>query len=111
MITIALAMMAAGPSQADLRHSFAECLSQASTKAKSQKIGADGFVAFAKTSCSSAATPFADALASTNVSHGMSRKAAATDAQSQVDDYYDERLENYKVELEPIAPEVPPKSN
>lgn len=100
-------MMLAG-SGADARHDFAECLKQADSKAQMQKIGADGFVAFAQTTCSSAQAPFESSLVSSNVSHGMSKKAAATDAASQVSDYYSERLDNYKVELEPL-PAAKPK--
>jgi hypothetical protein len=101
MIGIVVAMMVAG-SGADSRHDFAECLKQADSKAQAQKIGADGFVAFAQSACASAEGPFEASLVNSNVSHGMSKKAAATDAALQVSDYYSERLDNYKVELQPL---------
>lgn len=103
MIGIVLAMMVAG-SGADARHDFAECLKQADSKAQTQKVGADGFVDFARTSCASAQQPFEASLVDSNVSHGMSKKAAASDAASQISDYYSERLDNYKAESAPEAP-------
>lgn len=106
MIGIVVAMMVAG-SGVDSRHDFAECLKQADSKAQVQNIAADGFVAFAQSACASVETPFEASLVSSNVSHGMSKKAAATDAASQVSDYYSERLDNYKVELQPLAPAKP----
>lgn len=107
MILITAALMLAGADQVALRHSFAQCLNKASTQAKVDKIGPDAFVEFAKTNCADAAAPFQAALADTNVSHGMSRKAAINDAAAQVNDYYKERLENYKFEMEPQAAAAP----
>lgn len=101
MIGIVVSMLIAG-SGADLRHDFADCLKQADAKAQNQKIAAEGFVDFARTTCSTAAEPFEAQLTTTNVKNGMSRKAAAADAASQIKDYYTERLENYKIELEPL---------
>ena len=106
MIGIVVTMLLAGAG-ADLRHDFADCLKQADVKAQNQKIAAEGFVDFARTTCSTAAAPFEAALTTANVKNGMSKKAAAADAASQINDYYSERLENYKIELQPLAPEKP----
>lgn len=102
MMIVAVAAMLAGAGPAEVRHSFAECLKQASTQAKLQKLAADGFVAFARTNCATAEAPFKSALVDLDVSHGMSRKEALADAAGQVDDYYSERLENYKISLQPL---------
>ena len=96
-----IAMMIAGGG-ADLRHDFADCLKQAANKAQREKVGADTFVDYARTNCASAEAPFQASLVSSNVSHGMSKKAAASDAAAQISDYYSERLDNYKIELQPI---------
>ena len=104
MIGLFVAAMVAG-SGADLRHDFTACLKQASNQALNQKVGVEGFIAFARTNCANAEAPFQASLATVNVSHGMSKKAAATDAATQIDDYYSERLENYKVELQPMPAE------
>ena len=104
MIIFAAALLAAGAG-ADLRHDFADCLKQASAQARNQKVGVDGFVAFAKTNCAGSEAPFQASLVSANVSHGMSKKSAASDAASQIDDYYSERLDTYKAEAEPLPSE------
>lgn len=100
MIGLFVAAMLAGAG-ADLRHDFADCLKQASTRARNEKVGVEGFVAYAKTNCANAQSPFQSSLVSANVSHGMSKKAAASDAASQIDDYYSERLDSYKFDAEP----------
>ena len=107
MISVIVTLLIAG-SGADLRHDFADCLKQADAKAQNQKIAPDAFVDFARTTCSTAADPFEASLTTANVKNGMSKKAAATDAAGQIKDYYTERLENYKIELQPL-PEDKPK--
>lgn len=104
MIIFAAAFLLAGAG-ADLRHDFSDCLKQASTQARNQKVGVEGFVAFAKTNCAGSEAPFEASLTTANISHGMSKKSAASDAASQIDDYYSERLDSYKVELEPLPPD------
>jgi len=106
MIGIFVTLLLAGAG-ADLRHDFADCLKQADSKAQTQKLAAEGFIAFAKTTCAGSQAPFESSLTSANISHGMSKKAAATDAADQIDSYYTERLENYKIELQPLPPEKP----
>ena len=106
MIGIFVTMLLAGAG-ADLRHDFADCLKQADSKAQTQKLAAEGFIAFAKTTCAGSQALFESSLTSANISHGMSKKAAATDAADQIDSYYTERLENYKIELQPLPPEKP----
>ena len=77
-------------------------------EAQNQKIAVEGFVDFVRSTCSTAAAPFEASLTSANVSHGMSKKAAAADAADQIKSYYEERLENYKIEIQPL-PEPKPK--
>ena len=104
MITIVVAaMLAMAGNGADTRHDFVQCLKQASTDAKSQKVAADGFVAFAKNACGTVEGPFRSTLVSADVSHGMSRKESDSDAASQIGDYYSERLDSYKFEVESAA--------
>ncbi len=94
MIFLAAAMMLAGGG-ADLRHDFVACLKTASVKAQTQKIAADGFVDFARTTCAGAADPFKAMLVDANIKHGMSRKESASDAESQLKDYYSEWHDKY----------------
>lgn len=107
MIGIVMTMLLAGGGL-DLRHDFAACLKQADSRAQTQKVAAEGFVEFARSACEAAAAPFEASLTSANISHGMSKKAAAADAADQIKSYYEERLENYKIELQPM-PEAKPK--
>lgn len=103
-------MLAGSGAGADLRHDFVQCLKGAASQAKTQKVGIDGFIDFARTNCANSEAPFKSSLVSANVTHGMSRKESASDAASQLSDYYAEWLENYKTDLGPApAPktEVP----
>lgn len=100
MIVIAAAMMLAGADPgAGLRHGFVECLKTASSQAKTQKVGVDGFVAFAHTTCANAEAPFKSSLIDADVQHGMSHKDSASDAESQLSDYYSEWLDHYKFDM------------
>jgi hypothetical protein len=53
------------------------------------------------------ADTFDASLTTANVKHGLSKKAAAADAATQIKDYYTERLENYKIEIQPLPDEKP----
>jgi len=106
MIGMIVTMLLAG-SGADLRRDFADCLKQADARAQNQKVAVEGFVDFARSACSTVADPFEASLTTVNVKNGMSKKSAAADAATQVKDYYLERLENYKIELQPLPEEKP----
>jgi hypothetical protein len=116
MIVIAAAMLLAG-ADADLRHNFVSCLKNAATQAQQQKVAADGFVAFARTTCAGAEEPFKASLVSANAQHGMSRKDSASDASQQVSDYYTEWHDKYSADApaasaapKPLAPAPTPAS-
>lgn len=101
MILGLAAFAAAAQSQADLRVTFIECLKSAMTQAKAQKVTLDGYVDFARSNCSQSLDPFRASLVKSNVSHGMSRKAADADADMLVKDYLDEYRDRYKFKLDP----------
>jgi hypothetical protein len=115
MIVIAAALLLAG-SDTELRQNFVACLKTASVKAGSQKIGADAFIDFARAACATAEEPFKATLVNANVQHGMSRKESASDANSQITDYYTEWKDKYADDLPPVkqaaapapAPVTPP---
>lgn len=98
MIVLAAAMMLAA-SDVDVRQTFVSCLKSASIEAQQKKIGADGFIAFAQSTCAGAEEPFKAALTSANAQHGMSRKDSASDAGQQVSDYYKEWNDKYSADL------------
>lgn len=107
MIVFVAAMMLAGGDPGDLRHDFVQCLKGALTQAKTQKMGVDGFVTFAKTTCAGSEAPFKASLVSANVSHGMSKRESLSDAESQLSDYYSEWHDNYAADSD--APAAKPK--
>jgi hypothetical protein len=102
MIAIVVAAMIGGadPSAA-LIHDFNQCLRQAGSDAKTQKIAPDALVAFMRAHCSSAETPYKASLVTEDVKHGMSHKEAVSDAASIIESYYSERLDDYKVDYKP----------
>jgi len=101
MILSVAAFVAAMQSQGDLRLSFVECLKTAMSQAKTQSVAADGYVDFARARCSQSLDPFKASLVKANVSHGMSRKEAAADADMLVKDYLDEYRDRYQFQIQP----------
>jgi hypothetical protein len=112
MIGLVVAMLNAGAGGgADLRHAFVQCLKSAAAQAKAQKIGTDGFQAFAQTTCAASEAPFKASLVSANVSHGMSKRESAADAAAQVSDYYSQWDGNYAADAPVAAPAAAPTQN
>jgi hypothetical protein len=105
MIVIAAALLLAGADTGDsLLRNFNDCLKTAHSRARAQKAPVDGFDAFIRSACAASEAPYRDALVKLDIQHGMSRKEAAADADWTVNDYYAERLENYKSESSAAAP-------
>jgi hypothetical protein len=112
MIGLVVSMLIAGAGGgADLRHDFVQCLKTAAAQAKAQKIGTDGFQAFAQTTCAASEAPFKASLVSANVSHGMSKRESAADAAAQVNDYYLQWDGNYAADAPVAAPAAAPTQN
>lgn len=105
MISLLIAAaVAAAPTQATIRtnrQAFVSCLHDAAEAAGSQKVSADGFEAFVMERCQARVTAFKDALIGFDVSNGVARKAASSDAQLQVDDYLAGAKDNYQLRMEP----------
>ncbi len=81
----------AGPTDA-----FRSCLRAAATKAKSEKVGADGIEAYLKNACTPQMGTLSEVLIAFRMKNGMSRKAAVSDAAMTVDDYISTPADNYK---------------
>ena len=96
---VAAAMMMQGASD-DLRSAYRSCLNSAVSSAKSANVGVDGFKDYAHKTCSAYEESFKAKLVSFNVKNGMSRKAAADDAQVQLDDYVYTAEERYRYSVE-----------
>ena len=88
--------------------SFRSCLREAASKAKSDKVPADGIEAYLKTACTGQMGTLKDALIAFRIKNGMSRKAAASDAEMTVDDYVATPADNYKFLFEQDAPKPAP---
>ena len=81
----------AGPTDA-----FRSCLRQAATKAKAEKVTADGIQVYLKNACTAQMGTLDAALIAFRMKNGMTHKAAASDAEMTVDDYISTPADNYK---------------
>src|SRR3954468_11152349 len=88
--------------------SFRSCLREAASKAKSEKVPGDGIEAYLKTACTGQMGTLKDALIAFRMKNGMSRKAAASDAEMTVDDYVATPADNYKFLAQQNAPKAAP---
>lgn len=92
---------------------FRGCLRDAATKAKSEKVTGDGIEAYLKTACTVQMGTLKEALIAFRMKNGMTRKAAASDAEMTVDDYVATPADNYKfiaeMDAKQAAPAAPPK--
>ena len=87
---------------------FRGCLREAATKAKSEKVAGDAIETYLKTACTGQMGSLKDALIAFRMKNGMSRKAAASDADMTVDDYVATPADNYKFMADMDAPKVAP---
>lgn len=83
---------------------FRGCLRDAATKAKSEKVPGDGIEAYLKNACIAPMGTLKGALVAFRMKNGMTRKAAADDAEMTVDDYVSTPADNYKFMASMDAP-------
>ena len=86
--------------------SFRGCLREATTKARSDKVPADGIEAYLRNACTTQMGSLKDALVAFRMKNGMSQKAAASDAEMTVDDYVATPVDNYKFIANSEAPKA-----
>ena len=82
------------------RKAFTACLREAVEKGKAEKVALGGFDAYERAHCAPVSAKFADVLVSFDVKNKVPRKQAASDAESQITDYYTETNERYKYQIE-----------
>ena len=75
---------------------FRGCLREAATKAKSDKVAGDAIEDYLKNACTAQMGTLKDALIAFRMKNGMTRKAAASDAEMTVDDYVSSPADNYR---------------
>jgi hypothetical protein len=98
-VPILAAAMMLQASAAD-RNAFVACLKGATVSAKAAKVGIGDFKAYAHKTCADAETNLKSKLTAFNVKNGMSRNAAASDAQLQLEDYLFTAEDNYRYSAE-----------
>lgn len=96
---IALQASIAAPTQ-----TFRSCLKEANTKATSEKIAPGAYEAYIRSACSAQMGALRSAVIGFRMKNGMSRKAAADDADMTVDDYVGTSVDNYKFMVDFNAP-------
>jgi hypothetical protein len=87
---------------------FRGCLREAAAKATSEKVGGDAIEAYLRNACSVQMGSLKSAVVAFRVKNGMSKKAAAGDADMTVDDYVATPVDNYKFMAEQRAPKTAP---
>jgi hypothetical protein len=86
---------------------FRGCLHDATAKAATDKVAADGIEAYLRTACTVQLTTLKEALVGFRMKNGMTRKAAADDAEMTIDDYVSTPADNYKFMATQNAPAKP----
>lgn len=104
LIASAISLTALQASIAAPTNAFRGCLREAVTKAKSEKVPADGIEGYLKTACTAQMGTLRSALVAFRMKNGMSAKAAASDAQMTVEDYVATPADNYKFMANMNAP-------
>jgi hypothetical protein len=83
---------------------FRGCLREAVAKAKTEKVAGNAIEAYLKTACSAQMSTLKSAVVAFRMKNGMSKKAAADDADMTVDDYVSTPADNYKFMADMNAP-------
>ena len=89
---------------------FRDCLKEASTKANSEKVSGDAYEAYARNACSVPMGSLKTAVVAFRMKNGMSRKAAADDAEMTIDDYVGTSVDKYQFMAQMNAPQKPAAS-
>jgi hypothetical protein len=91
----ALYMVAAQASMAAPINAFKDCLKQTSAKAKSEKVAAANYEAYARNACGAQLTALTNSIVAFNMKNGMSKKTAASDAELTAADYLASSVDKY----------------
>lgn len=87
-------------------NTFRSCLREAAAKAKGDKVTGDGIEAYLRNACTGPMGSLKEALIEFRLKNGMTRKAAASDAEMTVDDYVSTPADNYKFMAAQDAPKT-----
>jgi hypothetical protein len=86
------------------RSAFTGCLKQIIEKAQSEKVGGDGYDAYARKACGNELSSLRGALIGFDMKNGMSRKDSGEDADVTINDYMTSAVDHYKYVLGPEKP-------
>ena len=89
---------------------FRGCLREAAAKATNEKVGGDDIEAYLRSACSVQMESLKSAVIAFRVKNGMTRKAAAGDADMTVEDYIATPADNYKFMAQQKALTAPPNA-
>jgi hypothetical protein len=87
---------------------FRTCLREAALKATSDKVTGDNIENYLRTACTGEMGTLKEALVAFRLKNGMTKKAAADDAQMTIDDYVSTPADNYKFMVNYNAPKQAP---
>ena len=87
---------------------FRGCLHDAVAKATSDKVSADTIETYLRGACTVQMGELTSAIVAFRTKNGMSKKAAADDAQMTIEDYVATPVDNYKFMAEQNAPKSTP---
>jgi hypothetical protein len=86
---------------------FRSCLHDAATKATNEKVSADAIETYLRGACTPQMGSLKDALVAFRIKNGMTKKAAAEDAEMTIEDYVATPADNYKFLVQQNAPPKP----
>lgn len=93
------------------REAFTACLKESIEKAAAQKVAGDDYDSFVRTQCGGQLGSFKSAVVSFDMKNKMSKKDAASDADSMIDDFVSGSANHYRYvsKTDPIAAVAPAK--
>ena len=100
----ALALAALQASISAPTSAFRGCLHDAAAKATNEKVGTDAIETYLRNACIAQMGSLKGALVDFRIKNGMTKKAAADDAEMTIDDYVSTPVDNYKFMAEQNAP-------
>lgn len=103
----ALTLVALQASIAAPTSAFRGCLHDAAAKATNDKVSADTIETYLRNACTVQMGSLKDALVAFRVKNGMTKKAAADDAEMTIEDYVATPSDNYKFLAQQNAPPKP----
>ena len=78
------------------RNAFKDCLREASSKATAEKVSADGYEAYVRSTCSAQLGSFKGAVIKFDMGNKMSRRSSDDDADAMIGDFVGSALDHYK---------------